>query len=121
MEYLSTRAHEASSIPGVRFVVRRMSLGRRIELTRLVSELSRKIEFLQAGNGEREQIEAAWLASEVDGVYLRWGLESVEGLSIDGEVATVDAAVERGPEELCREMLVAIRAETALSEAERKN
>ena len=121
MEYSSQRSFDAVSAPGVRFVLRRMSLGRRIELTRLVNELSRKIEFLQAGNGEREQIEAAWLASEVDGVYLRWGLERVEGLTIDGEAATVEALVERGPEVLCREMLAVIRAEAALSETERKN
>ena len=91
MEHSSQRSFDAASAPGVRFVLRRMSLGRRIELTRLVNELSRKIEFLQAGSGAREQIEAAWLASEVDGVYLRWGLERVEELTIDGESATVEA------------------------------
>ena len=121
MEYLSQRTHEAVCLAGVRFTIRRMSLGRRIELTRRVNELSRKVEFLRAGGGEREQIEAAWLASEIDGAYLRWGLESVDGLSIDGEPASVDSLVERGPEALCREMLVAIRAEAALSEEERKN
>ena len=121
MEYSSLKVFEAASAPGVRFVLRRMSLGRRIELTRQVNELSRKIEFLQAGNAEREQIEAVWLASEVDGVSLRWGLERIEGLTIDGEAATVEALLDRGPEALCREMLVAIRAEAALSETERKN
>lgn len=121
MEYLSRKMIESVSVPGVKFAVRRMSLGRRIELTRRVNELSRKVEFLQAGGAEREQIEAAWLVSEIDGVYLRWGLESVEGLTIDGEPVTVDSLVERGPEALWREILTAIRAEISLSEEERKN
>ena len=121
MEYLSRKTVESASAPGVSFAVRRMSLGRRIELTRRVNELSRKVEFLQAGGAEREQIEAAWLMSEIDGVYLRWGLEGVEGLNIDGEPATVDSFVERGPEGLWREILAVIRAEISLSEEERKN
>jgi hypothetical protein len=121
LEYLSRRVVESHAAPGVRFAVRRMSLGRRIELTRRVHELSRKIEFLQAGGSEREQIEAAWLGSEIDGVYLRWGLESVEGLVIDGDAATAETVIERGPEGLCREILAAIRAEAFLNEDERKN
>ena len=121
MEYLSKTLVKAESAPGVQFAVRRMSLGRRIELTRRVNELSRKIEFLQAGGSEREQIEAAWLSSEIDGVYLRWGLESVDGLLIDGEPATPEMLIERGPDGLCREILAAIRAEAFLNETERKN
>jgi len=45
----------------------------------------------------------------------------VDGLVIDGRKADPAALVERGPEELCREALAAIRAETGLSEEERKN
>jgi hypothetical protein len=121
MEYASVRRIESRSLPGVSFGIHRMSLGRRIELTREIHGLSRKIEFLEAGGKPQEQIEAAWLANEIDGAYLKWGLASVEGLAIDGEPATPEMAALKGPEELCREMLEAIRAETTLGEAERKN
>jgi hypothetical protein len=98
-----------------------MSLGRRIELTKQVHELSRRIEFLDAGGKPHEQIEAAWLSNEIDRIYLRWGLVSVEGLMIDGEPATPEKAIEVGPEDLSREILEAIRAETSLTADERKN
>jgi hypothetical protein len=121
MKYLSKKTAESMVEAGVRFVVRRASLGRRIELTKLVHELSQRVEFLRAGAGEREQIEAAWLMQEIDSVYLRWGLEAVEGLEIDGEPATVDSLVDLGPEKLAQEALAAVKAEAGLSEAERKN
>jgi hypothetical protein len=121
MDYASVRRIESRSVPGVSFGIYRMSLGRRIELTREIHGLSKKIEFLEAGGKPQEQIEAAWLASEIDGAYLKWGLESVEGLVIDGEPATPQTLASKGPEELCREILGAIRAEATLSEAERKN
>lgn len=108
-------------MPGVSYGIHRMSLGRRIELTREIHGLSRKIEFLEAGGKPQEQIEAAWLASEIDGAYLKWGLASVEGLSIDGESATPEMVATKGPEGLCQEILEAIRAEATLSETERKN
>jgi hypothetical protein len=61
------------------------------------------------------------LALEVERLYLEWGLESVSGLDLDGVAATPQSLAERGPEELCREMIQAIKAECGLSDEERKN
>ena len=121
MQHSSRQVVESATVAGVRFIIKRMSLGRRIELAKRVNELSRKIEFLQAGGSEREQIEAVWLAGEIDAIYLRWGLDAIEGLHIDGQPAGVDALVDFGPEDLAREALVAVKAEAGLSEDERKN
>ena len=53
-------------------------------------------------------------------MYLSWGLVSVEGLKIDGEAATVAHLIEKGPEELTREIVSTIKGQCGLSEAERK-
>jgi len=108
-------------MPGVRFRVRRMSLERRVELTRRLSELLKRIEFLEAGSEPRERMEAAAAAAEVDRIHLEWGLTALEGLEIDGEPATPAKLIEAGPDSLTREIVQAIRAECGLTEAERKN
>ena len=46
---------------------------------------------------------------------------AVDGLEIDGEPATPASLVERGPEELFREALAAVKAECGLSDEQRKN
>ncbi len=112
---------EAESCAGVRFRVARMTLGRRIDLARRIREIGRKIEFLDASADLREHIEAAALKAEIDRAYLEWGLEAIEGLEIDGEAATPEMLIERGPLNLELEMLEKIRAECGLTEAERKN
>ncbi len=112
---------EAESCAGVRFRVARMTLGRRIDLARRIREIGRKIEFLDASADLREHIEAAALKAEIDRAYLEWGLEAIEGLEIDGEAATPEMLIERGPLNLALEMLEKIRAECGLTEAERKN
>jgi len=96
-------------------------LGKRIDLARRIREIGRKLEFLEAGNDVREKFEAAVLQSEIDRVYLEWGLEAVEGLEIDGEPATPETLIDRGPLDLALEILGRIRAECGLSEEERKN
>ncbi len=98
-----------------------MTLGRRIDLARRIREIGRKIEFLDASADLREHIEAAALKAEIDRAYLEWGLEAIEGLEIDGEAATPEMLIERGPLNLALEMLEKIRAECGLTEAERKN
>lgn len=109
-------------MPSVRFSVRRISFGRRMELSRRVREISRKAEFLQAGAEFHEKIEANILAQEVDAMYLEWGLAGIEGLTIDGERTTTAAQLlEKGPEEFTREVVAAIKEQCGLSEAERKN
>jgi hypothetical protein len=121
MNYESCKMVASTTLPGVSFTLRRMSVGRRLELTRRLRELLGRIEFLEAGADPCETLQAAELASEVDKVYLAWGLKDVQGIEIDGEVATPESLAACGPEGLCKEIVAAIRAECSLSETERKN
>jgi len=121
VSYESVMTTESKAIPGVVFVINRISFGRRMELSRLVREIGKKAEFLEAGTELQERIEAGILTHEVDAMYLRWGLVSVEGLTIDGTPATAEQLLDSGPEALTQEIVVAIKAQCGLSEAERKN
>jgi len=121
MNYESNVSHTSKVIDGVGFTIARMSFGRRIELTRRIRELSSKAEFLEAGEDVREKIEAGLLNQEIQKLYLEWGLRQISGLEIDGREATCGLLVSDGPEELCREIVAAIRAECGLSAEERKN
>jgi hypothetical protein len=121
VSYESALTVESKVMPGVRFVVNRISFGRRMELSRWVREITQKVEFLEAGNELDEKIEAGILAQEVDAMYLRWALVAVEGLKIDGEPATVERVLDRGPDDLAREIVRAIKGQCGLTETERKN
>jgi hypothetical protein len=112
---------DAETQPGVRFRIRRVSLGRRIELARRIREIGRKIEFLEASGAPGEQIEATLLKGEIERAYLEWGLDQLEGLEIDGEAATPESLVECGPLALAEEILEKIKNECGLNQAERKN
>ncbi len=121
MDYASTVTIQSKVSEGVTYTIARMSFGRRIELTRRIRELGRKVEFLEAGDDIREELEATLLASEVERLYLEWGLREIGGLQIDGEEATIEALISDGPEGLCKEIVIAIKSECGLSEEERKN
>ena len=122
MEYASQVEVESRAFPGVRLTVRRMSFGRRLELTRQVQELAKKLAFLAAGEKDAaSEAEQALLGAEVDRAYLRWGLAGVEGIDIDGMAATAESLIAAGPEALVREALEAVRREAGLSADERKN
>ena len=121
VSYESTLTIESKVMPGVRFVVNRISFGRRMELSRRVREITQKVEFLEAGNELDGKIEAAMLAQEVDAMYLRWALVAVNGLQIDGEPATAEHLLDRGPDDLAREIVGAIKEQCGLNESERKN
>lgn len=121
MEYQSEKTFESKTAPGVKITIARMSLGRRIELTRRIWETARRVECLSAGEDPREKLEAALLAREIDREYLAWGLMRVEGLLLDGQPATPERLIAVGAEELSREALAAVKAECGLSEEERKN
>jgi hypothetical protein len=122
VRYDSTVEAGSERAPGVKFVVERMSFGRRLELIRALKEHLGRLEFVAAApEGPARQAEAALAAGEIDRIYLKWGLRSVSGLVIDGEPVTPETLVERGPEELVEEALAVIRRETGLTEAERKN
>ena len=119
--YDSAVWHDAASLAGVRFAVARMSFGRRQELVRKIREIGRKAEFLAAGSEVKDKLEGAALAGDVDRAYLDWGLVAVEGLTIDGEAATPETLIEKGPVGLTLEVLSRVKAECGLSEDERKN
>lgn len=120
-QYASSEWRDAESVPGVRYEMVKVSLARRAEITRRVRTLLAELEYHSAGSGVEDRLAAAEAASRVDRVYVEWGLLRVEGLDIDGEPCGVASLVERGPEELCREIATAIRRQCRLSEEERKN
>ena len=121
MEYASYEVIESKLALGVRYTVAKMSFGRRVELTRRIRDLATRKEFLDAGDTPNEKMEAALLASEIDRLYLLWGLKEVAGLELDGLPATPEALAASGPEDLFREALACIKQQCGLSDAERKN
>jgi hypothetical protein len=122
MNYESTVTRQSAVLPEVRYGVRRMSYGRRLDLTRQLKDLLGRIEFARAGeDGPAREAEMALLAGEVDREYLRWGLAELEGLDIDGTTATPETLFAGGPEELVREIVDEIRQQAGLTENERKN
>jgi hypothetical protein len=121
MDYESTRVVDSQKVEGVRFTFWKMSFGRRMELMQHVRELTRRAEFLAAGESAGERMDAALARAEIDRLYVRWGLRAVAGLNVDGLEATPEILVDKGPEELFREALALVRRETGLNEAERKN
>jgi len=121
MEYTSIVTKESQACPGVRFRVRRLSLARRMELVKQIREAGRALEFHAAGSGIDDAVEAAAIRAAVDGIYMRWGVEAIEGLTIDGAPACVESMIASGPDGLAREMAEAVHAELFLSEDERKN
>ena len=121
MNYESAVEVESNIAPGVRFTVARMSFGRRVDLMKRVRELARRMEFLEAGGQPGEKMDAGLLKAEIDRLYLAWGLRAVSGLVLDGSEASPGLLAEAGPEELFREALAAVKAQTGLTEYERKN
>ena len=120
-EYSSVTRFESEALPGVLVTIRRMSLGRRIELAKSVRELGGRLEFEAAGGAMSSKIEAALLAAEIDAIYLRWGLAGVAGIEIDGSEPSCDEVIATAPEDFIREVLDRIKAECGLADEERKN
>ena len=121
MTYDVTTRVESTVMPGVHFIVQKMSFGRRMELTRRIRELADRVEFLSAGESAKEKLDASLLIAEIERAYVLWGLTEVGGLELNGTPATPESLVSQGPEELFREILQAVKAECGLSEEERKN
>jgi hypothetical protein len=121
MEYTSFTTWESRAFPGVRFRVRRLSLARRMDLVREIRNAGNALSFHEAGEGITDAAMAAEIRSRIDALYIRWGLESIEGICIDGEPADAERVIERGPDALAREIAQAVRSELFLSEEERKN
>lgn len=121
MRYESTVNIPSRIDPEVAFTVAKMSYGRRLELMRRIREFSRRKEFLEAGEDPGDKMDAALLEAEINRLYVRWGLQSISGLQVDGAAATPEVLLESGPEDLFREALGAVRQQAGLNEEERKN
>lgn len=120
-QYESTITLPSGCVPGVEFSVVRPSFARRMELARRILELSRRLEFRDAGDGIEDNIEANILGCEIDRLYLCWGLTRITGFTVDGMDPTAELIAEKGPEDLAHEIVSAIKAQCGLSESERKN
>jgi hypothetical protein len=110
----------SKEVADVRFAVREPSLGRRIELTRRLHELTIRNEFLASGR-ELQQLEITLAELLVQKLLVEWGLAAIEGLTIDGTAATAESLIEAGPEKLIAEIAAAVKQRCGLSEEERKN
>lgn len=119
--YSSVERFASTAIPGVQVTIRRMSLGRRIDLARAVRDRAGRLEFLQAATTLGDRIEASQLGAEIDAVYLRWGLVRVEGLTLDDSEPFCEEVIARAPEPFVREIVDRIKRQCGLSEPERKN
>ena len=117
----SSRRIRSEVMPFVEFTIVRMTFGRRLELMKLVRDLAARIEYFDAGREEKNGLEASLLSAEIDRLYIEWGLEEIRGLELDGEPANPQSLVEKGPEDLFREILRAVKAECGLNRSERKN
>lgn len=117
----STRIVESRLAPGVKYTIAAMTFGRRVELMTRIREMTGRIEFLGASGEAGDKMDAGLLRAEVDRIYLAWGLKAIEGLVVDGRHADPAMLADSGPEELFYEAVAAVRAETGLTETERKN
>jgi hypothetical protein len=117
----SSRLIKSERFAGVRYRIARISFGRRTELIRRIRDLARQMDYHSAGESVQDKIEAVLLGREIERLYVNWALMDIEGLRIDGEPATPSTLIDRGPEELVREISRAIQGECSLSEEERKN
>jgi hypothetical protein len=119
-DFSSLSWHTSNAVKGVRFALKRISLGQRMELTKRIIDLTVHHEFLKAGDSS-DQLEAALSDLLVSKLYLEWGLAQVDGLTIDGQPATAGLLIEKGPEELASEIIAVLKQEAGLNEEERKN
>ncbi|MBV9503814.1 MAG: hypothetical protein JO323_02290 [Acidobacteriia bacterium] len=121
MRYESFTRVDSKIAPGVHFTVWKMSYGRRADLMRRIRDLTRRREFLEASESALDKMDSALLGTEINNLYVSWGLRSIAGLTLDGLDATPELLVESGPEELVAEALNAVREQAGLTPSERKN
>ena len=120
VHFASIEWHESGCMPGVKYAIRKITLGQRIELARRARELARQNEYLRSGD-PADRLEATIGDLLVEKLYLEWGVADVEGLSIDGSSASVGDLIERGPERLSHEIVQTLRSYLVLTDEERKN
>ncbi len=121
MTYESAFSIESATVPGVVLTVRRVSVARRLDLLRQIREATARAEFYSAGADLADKLDASIASSEIERVYVTWGIAAITGLLIDGVEATPETLVTRGPESLAREAATLVRSQLGLTEEERKN
>ncbi len=119
--YASERTFDSTALPGVRFVLYRMSAARRLDLLSRMGEFASQLEMLRASDALDDRVQAEALRLRIDLEYVRWGLKGLRGIAIDGVPAEAESLIERGPEALMKEIADRIRAECELTGEERKN
>ncbi len=125
-----------SSLPefaGVKFTFNKMTEGRRIKLRLAMADYHAKLREItdQASKIMEDTPEDALKAfvlhqkvseivsDQINPMWVRWGLKSIDGLTIDGEPATVESLIESGPPELYAEIADAIKSASGLNEQQR--
>src|SRR5580698_9974440 len=88
--WTSRKVVHSKARPGVEFVVALMTFGRRIELMRRVRDLAARLEYFEAGRDAKNGMEASLLGAEIDRLYIRWGVDEIRGLELDGVPASVE-------------------------------
>lgn len=140
MNFDSTVTRESMSLPGVSFTVRRLNQIERArrdfsiaDETLKIAELITRHAQLNPGEEKRlspdEAAEVGRINQELDFLVnmhlkpsaIRAGLVSIDGLQIDGEEATTEILIARGPRELVEEVWQACQESAGLGDEERKN
>jgi hypothetical protein len=121
--------------PGVVYVLRKMNERRRVKRELTVASIRLKVNEQSASlktaladkdlpTGEIDRLNAQFgelLHGEWYPAWIRWGVDSISGLTIDGTPATIDSLCESGPSDLTEEIFLAVIAESGLSTPETKN
>lgn len=131
--YSSSRRRESELFPGVTFVLRRMSEGRRLELRKKLGPTNAKIREILREQGkllelpaDKQDADAIMLLQDsYDGIQIEtmnpetvlWGCKAIEGLEVDGKTLTLDDWPE-WPSALFNEVLQAINDESQLNGAD---
>ena len=110
----------SKTVPGVRFAVREPSLDTRIALVKRLQELTRKNEFLAAGD-DMDRLELSLAELLLQRELVLWGLLEITGLRIDGKRPDGEVILRHGPEELAVEIAATVKSRCGLSDEERKN
>lgn len=138
--FSSKKTFQSSVFPEVRFTIRVMTEGRRMELrsrlleysTRL-SEIYSQIGYLMENKGSEEDLEGyaakrsalqdeseLILMEHLNPSWFQWGCISIEGLKLDDKIATPEDWKDL-PSALFHEILGEIKNDAELSGEERKN
>jgi hypothetical protein len=129
-----TRKSDLPDFSDVSFTVHKLTEGRRLKIRLSLAEPNRRLRDLMAekeaaeGKPPAEQLAIYTrvladmqdvIDDQITPVWVRGLLVSIDGLTINGEPATVEALIEEGPRDLYREIAGVIGKEVGLTEKER--